>query len=617
MEPHYTPNDVIAMLLQIAFKAERLVATTNINNGNQHDFPHTVGDVDALKDLSDELGVLTALPFNLAQGEDDGGSLRAKHFLKSFLPIPPAQQMQNVTIVKIDKISEEGMERLRDAVSKSQRNLDKGCIMLSTDTALLQQIAAAYTEVFGPLDPNMTMNDIAATVIDLLYRVPKMDIPMGEPAPQQGEKVAIYSIDFVDRLIKETVTNDNKAALIDWAVDKWIADVKDRPLTNIHRRTLDGCYRAVIEQLGGDADKLLGPCHDELLDKSSRDCDEIDDAAAEKAFWTFDARVKGYNDWQGQPQDQRMAFKAEFINALRTPFLDREKRKPGLVNDGEGTRFDWAFCERLSQQPRVEEVFQAFADSSSADNATGVVSEVLSTYLGQNTIYVMPEITFADRLEMEKTLNYPAAWDTAAYPTLGDALLESIHAYVVNQQHAEIGGIAPPVVGKVFAVRSYDDSYVENLQVMVADISSDGRRFRACAHLFALANSDDVQLQQDVQAVVNEVIPLAKQMENYIPSLAEVREIIDRLVQHGLIADDTAPERNVNLYATWEVMRQDALKIARMIVEQYREPVAMQRVICKHCCAIMPDDEKDTLSEKHAADCVVNAARQFIEDTDV
>jgi hypothetical protein len=294
---HYTPNDVISMLLQIAFKAEKLVATTNVSQGNQYVFPHTVGDVEAYKELCEELGVLSALPFNVAQGDEDRGSLRAKRFLASFLPF------QHINSVRVD-ISDEDAEALK--------------------------------------------------------------------------------------------------------------------------QTLDA---------------------------------------------------------------------------------------PGL--------------------------------------------------------------------------------------------------------RELVAGVSAPVVGQVFTVRSYDDKFVEDLLVSVADISSDGRRFRACAHLFALANSEDESLQADVQNVVNEVIPIQKQMDSYMPSLNEIRQIVDLLVQRGLIADDTAPENNVNLYATWEVMRQDALAIARLIVEQYREHVGGNRVICKHCCAVMPDDAEDTLAEQHASDCVVNKARQFIEDTDV
>ena len=53
--------------------------------------------------------------------------------------------------------------------------------------------------------------------------------------------------------------------LLRWAVQRWEAEVKNRPLQNIHRRTLDDTWRQVIRHLGGDDIMLCGPAHDELL----------------------------------------------------------------------------------------------------------------------------------------------------------------------------------------------------------------------------------------------------------------------------------------------------------------------------------------------------------------
>ena len=51
---------------------------------------------------------------------------------------------------------------------------------------------------------------------------------------------------------------------LEWAVERWNAEVKNRPMINVHRRTLDDAWRQVIRRFGGDPDKLLGPSHDEL-----------------------------------------------------------------------------------------------------------------------------------------------------------------------------------------------------------------------------------------------------------------------------------------------------------------------------------------------------------------
>lgn len=53
--------------------------------------------------------------------------------------------------------------------------------------------------------------------------------------------------------------------VLDWAVERWHAEVSQRPLINVHRRTLDGAWRQVIRKLGGDPVDLCGPDHSTLL----------------------------------------------------------------------------------------------------------------------------------------------------------------------------------------------------------------------------------------------------------------------------------------------------------------------------------------------------------------
>ncbi|WP_321810122.1 hypothetical protein [Burkholderia sp. BCC1985] len=58
---------------------------------------------------------------------------------------------------------------------------------------------------------------------------------------------------------------DERAALIEWAVFRWDAEVKNRPLINVNRRPLDDTWRQVIRHCGGDDVSLLGPRHGDLL----------------------------------------------------------------------------------------------------------------------------------------------------------------------------------------------------------------------------------------------------------------------------------------------------------------------------------------------------------------
>ena len=53
--------------------------------------------------------------------------------------------------------------------------------------------------------------------------------------------------------------------LLSWAVGRWRAEVENRPLVNVHRRSLDDAWRQVIRHAGGDDEALVGPAHDDLL----------------------------------------------------------------------------------------------------------------------------------------------------------------------------------------------------------------------------------------------------------------------------------------------------------------------------------------------------------------
>jgi len=63
----------------------------------------------------------------------------------------------------------------------------------------------------------------------------------------------------------------SSAAPWDWAVRKWHDEVANRPLKNIHRRTLDDTWRQVIRHYGGNDVDLLGPIHDDLCATGGQD----------------------------------------------------------------------------------------------------------------------------------------------------------------------------------------------------------------------------------------------------------------------------------------------------------------------------------------------------------
>jgi hypothetical protein len=57
---------------------------------------------------------------------------------------------------------------------------------------------------------------------------------------------------------------------VEWAVAQWNDQVRNRPLVNVHRRTLDSVWRQVIRYFGGDDVALIGPTHDDLLARAAQ-----------------------------------------------------------------------------------------------------------------------------------------------------------------------------------------------------------------------------------------------------------------------------------------------------------------------------------------------------------
>lgn len=52
--------------------------------------------------------------------------------------------------------------------------------------------------------------------------------------------------------------------IVKWACERWRFEVGQRPIANVHRRSLDDVWRQVVRRYGGNDRELLGPTHDEL-----------------------------------------------------------------------------------------------------------------------------------------------------------------------------------------------------------------------------------------------------------------------------------------------------------------------------------------------------------------
>jgi hypothetical protein len=96
------------------------------------------------------------------------------------------------------------------------------------------------------------------------------EIDEGPPSWKSMEKLMRTNSVLMEtnqELMKELKKSSGtyKVDLVRWVVQRWKAEVAERPLKNIHRRTLDDTWRQIYRHLTGR--EMQFPTHDELLAK--------------------------------------------------------------------------------------------------------------------------------------------------------------------------------------------------------------------------------------------------------------------------------------------------------------------------------------------------------------
>jgi len=149
-----------------------------------------------------------------------------------------------------------------------------------TDAAALQW--ADRHELENLLDASAARSAIEdARTLHLIDVAPSQHAAVGAQGERFGAVELILrdvcEIDPADPDLNDTVCIDisdlkviverhiGVESLLEWAVGRWNAEVANRPLVNVHRRSLDDTWRQVIRHLGGDPVSLLGPNHSDLL----------------------------------------------------------------------------------------------------------------------------------------------------------------------------------------------------------------------------------------------------------------------------------------------------------------------------------------------------------------
>jgi hypothetical protein len=197
---------------------------------------------------------------------------------------------------------------------------------------------------------------------------------------------------------------------------------------------------------------------------------------------------------------------------------------------------------------------------------------------------------------------------------------EALEGIMAAMDAAVPGVRMGPILNEVFPVRSYDDAYVHSLVDGLADISTDGRRFRTLMWMMEEGRKweeldHEGEPEQDDTDKFQNYLRAEKLMDECNPeSMDDMRTALDQVSMLGVVPD--MPSHFFNLSGAYDKLHGTALGIAAAVANNYHvlnAPNSGRKAFrCIHCGNDMPPD--DTLSEKHRDTCVVLTARQLIED---
>ena len=291
----------------------------------------------------------------------------------------------------------------------------------------------------------------------------------------------------------------------------------------------------------------------------------------------------------------------------------------GVIAETGPTRARWALDSFLTGasvtiagKEALEGIFASMDKLSMGDLVPGV-PVMLAQDEGCDVVYGTVVVAPIVARGLAQELDYPGQWDTVAYPTLGEALIEFVGAAKEDAKLEQI-------VGSVFNVRSYDDTYVHSLVDAVANISTDGARFRTLIWLMEMGrewedlDQEDARTAEEIEKFAN-YHRAATIMDACDPNtIDDMRSALDQVTMLGVVPD--MPSHFFNLSGAYDKLHDTALRMANELATNYRATVAEDAPrYCKHCGHDMPNDVHDTLGEQHAKGCVVLTARQLIEDT--
>ncbi|MER8427780.1 hypothetical protein [Mesorhizobium sp. M1403] len=161
-----------------------------------------------------------------------------------------------------------GADIAADGMERNHRFLEESLELVQALGCTASEAHQLVDYVFGrPIgEPNQEAGGVAVTLA-ALCNAHKIDMDIA------GETELTRCWSKIDKIRAKQAAKPKHGPLpertgpsaVDWAVKKWRSEVENRPLQNVHRRSLDDTWRQVIRHFGGDDVALCGPPHDQLV----------------------------------------------------------------------------------------------------------------------------------------------------------------------------------------------------------------------------------------------------------------------------------------------------------------------------------------------------------------
>lgn len=206
---------------------------------------------------------------------------------------------------------------------------------------------------------------------------------------------------------------------------------------------------------------------------------------------------------------------------------------------------------------------------------------------------------------------YHQTFDPIPAAISAEEITSEVIEFIYNSSKMNIPHGHPVTIGAPCAI--YEVAYVDNLLNAVADLATDGKRFRTLSWMFkceeTISNSVDGLRQAPQFSDYARACEIMEGLDSN--NMDEFGPALDAVRRAGLVPDSND---KLDSAAEAEGLRVKALELARHMVDDRNYVEEGTDVAVPYCVYCQSDLADDPLAETHEPGCPVITARQLIED---